>query len=81
MKSTKKPRISLSEEDLRLVLEIQRLLEAKNKASVVRRALQLLRDSTPREGLREAYRRASLATRASLEFGELDHLTGEGIDP
>jgi Arc/MetJ-type ribon-helix-helix transcriptional regulator len=50
-----------------------------SKVEVVRRGLRLLRDATEREALREAYRRASRATRASVshELRELDHLTAE----
>ena len=52
-----------------------------NKVEVVRRGLRLLRDVTEREALREAYRRASRATRASIsrELSELDHLAAEGL--
>ena len=52
------------------------------KVEVVRRGLYLLRDVTDRESLREAYRRASLATRASLsqELRELEGLVAEGLD-
>jgi hypothetical protein len=48
---------------------------------VVRRGLRLLKETTDRESLREAYRRASLATRASLsrELNELDHLASDGL--
>jgi hypothetical protein len=59
---------------------LQARLGAKSTVEVVRRALRLLHESsvgsTPRtrQALREAYRRASLATRASLalEMRELD---------
>ena len=68
-------------EELRLVLELQSKLKAKSKVEVVRRGLRLLRDVTDREALREAYRRSSRATRASLahELDELDHLAAEGL--
>jgi hypothetical protein len=64
-----------------MVVSLQARLKAKSKVEVVRRGLRLLRDVTEREALREAYRRASLATRASLakELRELDHLAGEGL--
>ncbi len=64
-----------------MVLALQAKLKAKSKVEVVRRGLRLLRDATEREALREAYRRASTATRTSLarELGELDHLSGEGL--
>jgi len=64
-----------------MVLALQAKLKARSKVEVVRRGLRLLRDVTEREALREAYRRASRATRASLsrELRELDHLAGEGL--
>jgi len=64
-----------------MVVSLQARLKAKSKVEVVRRGLRLLRDVTEREALREAYRRASIATRASLsrELRELDHLAGEGL--
>lgn len=63
------------------MLALQAKLKAKSKVEVVRRGLRLLRDVTEREALREAYRRASRATRAALshELRELDHLTDEGL--
>lgn len=64
-----------------MVLALQAKLKAKSKVEVVRRGLRLLRDVTEREALREAYRHASRATRASMsrELGELDHLADEGL--
>ena len=64
------------------MLALQSKLKAKSKVDVVRRGLRLLRDATEREALREAYRRASRATRASVshELRELDHLTAEGLE-
>jgi hypothetical protein len=55
---------------------LQAKLEARSKVDVVRRGLRLLRDVTEWEALREACRRASRATRASLgrELEETDHL-------
>ena len=81
MKSNTKSSITLPAEELRLVLALQARLKARSKVEVVRRGLQLLRDVTEREALREAYRRASQATRASLsrELRELDHLAAEGL--
>ena len=53
----------------------------KAKTMVVRRGLRLFGEMTDRERLREAYSRASLATRRSLarELTELDALTSEGL--
>jgi Arc/MetJ-type ribon-helix-helix transcriptional regulator len=81
MRSNTKSSITLPPEELRMVLALQAKLRAKSKVEVVRRGLRLLRDATERETLREAYRQASRATRASLshELRELDHLAAEGL--
>jgi Arc/MetJ-type ribon-helix-helix transcriptional regulator len=81
MKSNTKSSITLPPEELRVVLALQAKLKAKSKVEVVRRGLRLLRDATEREALREAYRRASKATRTSVsrEVRELDHLAAEGL--
>jgi Arc/MetJ-type ribon-helix-helix transcriptional regulator len=64
-----------------LVTALQARLKAKTKVEVVRRGLRLLRDQTDREQLREAYRRASAATRKSLarELKDLDSTTSDGL--
>lgn len=82
MKSNIKPSITLPPEELELVLALKAKLKTKSKVEVVRRGLRLLKEMTDRESLREAYRRASLATRASVskELEELDHLAAEGLD-
>jgi hypothetical protein len=81
MSSNTKSSITLPPEELRMVLALQVKLKARSKVEVVRRGLRLLRDVTEREALREAYRSASRATRASLakEMDELDHLAAEGL--
>ena len=81
MRANAKSSITLPPEELRVVLALQARLKAKSKVEVVRRGLRLLREATEREALREAYRRASRATRASVtsELAELDHLAGEGL--
>jgi hypothetical protein len=81
MRSNTKSSITLPPEELRLVSTLQVKLKAKSKVEVVRRGLRLLSDITEREALREAYRRASRSTRASLkrELKELDHLSAEGL--
>ena len=81
MRSNTKSSITLPPEELRIVLALQAKLKARSKVEVVRRGLRLLRDATEREALREAYRHASRATRASLsrELSELDHLAPEGL--
>jgi len=82
MRSNTKSSITLPPEELRVVLALQSRLKARSKVEVVRRGLRLLRDATEREALRDAYRRASRATRASVsgELSELDHLTSEGLE-
>jgi len=81
MKRNTKSSITLPPEELRLVVALQKKLKAKSKVEVVRRGLKLLKESTDRESLREAFRRASRTTRAALraELEELDHLSSEGI--
>jgi hypothetical protein len=81
MKTNTKSSITLPPEELRMVLALQAKLRARSKVEVVRRGLRLLRDVTEREALREAFRKASRATRASLssELVELDQLSAEGL--
>ena len=76
-----KSSITLPPEELELVVSLQARLKARSKVEVVRRGLRLLQEVTDRESLREAYRRASLDTRSSLqaEIEELDPLTSEGL--
>jgi hypothetical protein len=73
MKANTKSSITLPPEELRMVLAPQAKLKAKSKLEVVRRGLRLLREATDRDALREAYRKASRATRSSLssELAEL----------
>ena len=66
MKTKAKSSITLQPEDLRLVVALQVKLRAKSKVELVRRGLRLLKEATDRESLREAYRRASAATRAGF---------------
>ena len=82
MKQTAKSSITLPPAELKLVTALQARLKARSKVEVVRRGLRLLQEATDREILRQAYRRASLATRDSLaqEIAELDALAGEGLD-
>ena len=64
------------------MVALQSRLKAKSKVEVVRRGLRLLEETTDREKMRAAYRRASLATRKSLaqELKELEPLVGEGLE-
>ncbi len=82
MKANGKSSITLPPEELKLVVSLQAKLKMKSKVEVVRRGLRLLKEATDRESLREAYRRASQATRASLakDLPELDRLASEGLD-
>jgi len=81
MRPNTKTRICLSPEELGLVVALQAELGAKSRIEVVRRGLQLLKDTTDRESLRAAYRRASAATRATAlsEPQELGHLAVESL--
>jgi hypothetical protein len=81
MKTHTKSSITLPPDELKLVVLLKARLKAKSKVEVVRRGLRLLQETTDRENLREAYRRASLDTRSSLrkEIGELDPLASEGL--
>ena len=76
MKINTKSSITLPAEELELVVRLQAELGAKTKVEVVRRGLRLLQEVTERESLREAYRRASQATRETTvqEVAELDGL-------
>jgi hypothetical protein len=82
MKKNTKSSITLPPEELKLVESLQAKLKAKSKVEVVRRGLRLLKEATDREALRDAYRRASSATRSSLskEIQELDGLATESLD-
>jgi Arc/MetJ-type ribon-helix-helix transcriptional regulator len=82
MKSNTKSSITLPPAELKVVVALQAQLKAKSKVEVVRRGLRLLQETTERERIRDAYRRASLATRKSLakELKELDRLVGDGLD-
>ena len=81
MKTNTKSSITLPPNELKLVVSLQARLKARSKVEVVRRGLRLLQEATERETLREAYRRASKATRAGTlaELAELDALTSEGL--
>lgn len=82
MKLNTKSSITLPPDELKLVVSLQARLKARSKVEVVRRGLRMLDETTNRERMREAYRRASLATRKSLaeELKELDALAGEGLE-
>ena len=82
MKSNTKSSITLPAEELKVVTALRARLGLKSNVEVVRRGLRLLKDATDRQALKEAYRKASAASRRSTleEIAALDHLTGEGLD-
>lgn len=82
MKKNTKSSITIPAAEVEAIVSLQAKLKAKSKVEVVRRGLRLLQDLTERESLREAYRRASRATRASLsrELADLDGLASEGLE-
>jgi hypothetical protein len=82
MKANTKSSITLPAAEFRRVRALKLRLKLKSNVEVVRRGLRLLEETTERDALRAAYRKASLATRRGLraELADLDHLTGEGLD-
>ncbi len=82
MKQNAKSSITLPPSELRLVTTLKERLGLKSNVDVVRRGLRLLREDTDRRALRDAYRKASRATRAGLmvELEALDHLGDEGLE-
>ena len=65
MRSNTKSSVTLPREEFRLVRALKTQLRLKSNVEVVRRALKLLQETTDRKTLKAAYRKASLATRAS----------------
>ena len=83
MKSTRaKSSITLPPNELRLVTTLKQRLRLKSNVEVVRQGLRMLQEATDRQALKEAYRKASRATREATlaELDELDHLSAEGLD-
>ena len=82
MKSNTKSSITLPAEERKLVTALKGRLGLKTNVEVVRRGLRLLKEATDRQALKEAYRKASVASRGSTleEIAALEHLAGEGID-
>jgi hypothetical protein len=82
MKSNTKSSITLPAEERRLVTALKGRLGLRSNVEVVRRGLHLLKEATDRQALKEAYRKASSASRRSTleEIAALDHLAGEGLD-
>jgi len=82
MKNNTKSSITLPAAELDLVTDLMRSLKAKTKVEVIRRGLTLLKETTDRSYLRESFRKASEATRETIqsELKELDAVTDEGLD-
>jgi Arc/MetJ-type ribon-helix-helix transcriptional regulator len=82
MKINTKSSITLPAAELRRVRALRARLRLPSNVEVVRRGLRLLEETTDRRELREAYRRASRASRAALarEIADLDALVDEGLD-
>lgn len=77
-----KSSITLPVEERKLVTTLKGRLGLKSNVEVVRRGLRLLEEVTDRQVLKEAYRKASAASRklTSEEIEALDHLASEGLD-
>jgi Arc/MetJ-type ribon-helix-helix transcriptional regulator len=82
MKSNTKSSITLPASELELVNTLMKSLKAKSKVEVIRRGLTLLKESTDRKSLRDAFKKASEATQSTsqAELHELDNLIDEGLD-
>ena len=82
MKANTKSSITLPARELRMVKALKARLRLRSNVEVVRKGLILLQQTTDRAALKEAYRKASLATRAATraEVRALDHLASEGLD-
>jgi Arc/MetJ-type ribon-helix-helix transcriptional regulator len=77
-----KSSITLPAEERKLVTTLKGRLGLKSNVEVVRRGLRLLKEVTDRQVLKEAYRKASAASRKLTleEIEALDHLASEGLD-
>lgn len=81
MTSNTKSSVTLPASELKVLLTLKRRLGAKTNVEVIRRALQVLAETTDRAELRRGYAKAADAVRQSteLELEELDALAGEGV--
>jgi hypothetical protein len=68
MKGNSRSSITLRAGELRLVKDLKARLKLKSNVEVVRAGLRLLKERQDREVLRQAYRKASRAGRASLRL-------------
>lgn len=82
MKKYTKSSITLPPNELKLVEDLMKSLGAKSKVEVIRRSLNLLKETTDRKALRSAYASAAAAVRKNTEMTlqDLDDLTDEGLD-
>ena len=82
MKSNTKSSITLPAAEVLLVNGLMKRLGARSKVEVVRRGLRLLKETTDRVALRNAYAQAAKAVRKSTvaELAELDSLSAEGLE-
>ena len=82
MKRNTKSSITLPAPELRLVKVLQTRIGARTKVEVVRKGLQLLKETTDRQALRRAFREASRNGREATlrEIAALDSLVGDGLD-
>lgn len=82
MKSNTKSSVTLPAEEIRLVQSLKTRLKLKSNVDVIRRGLRLLAETTERHAMRDAYRAASRATRASTSEAvrALDPLIDEGLE-
>lgn len=82
MKSNTKSSITLPPAEVLLVNGLMKRLGARTKVEVVRRGLNLLKETTDRNALKTAYAQAAKALRKSTvaELGELDSWSADGLD-
>ena len=80
--SRPKSSITLPPNELATVLHLMKDLKLKSKVEVVRRGLELLKEATDREKIREEFARAAPALRASWEKEreDLEDLASDVID-
>jgi hypothetical protein len=82
MKSNTKSSITLPPAEVLLVNGLMKRLGARTKVEVVRRGLQLLKETSDRAALRNAYGQAARTVRRSTisELAALDSLSAEGLE-
>lgn len=79
MKFNTKSSVTLPPSELAMVNELMKKLKAKTKVEVIRRGLQLLKETTDRASLAEEFRRASQDIGHQKDIEDL-HRELEGID-